>query len=149
MNIQRKKRSLWIMSFVIVMFFVFGAAYRVFSTLPLLDNSNDYPEIENLADKKTFPELSAFFAQLARKKGAVYAYKVLNTALLPPNTDLHLLGHVVGDVLFRQEGLKGIQKCTQDFRNACSHSIVVGLFLQDGEKALSQIADVCRKAPGG
>lgn len=39
--------------------------------------------------------------------------------------------------------------CTQDFRNACSHSIVVGLFSDKGEAALPEITDSCRNAPGG
>ncbi len=109
-----------------------------------------YPEVEQIKSiDQSFASLSNFFSQLAKAKGGVYAYEVLKRAELPPNTDLHLLGHVVGDELFKQKGMEGIQYCTQDFRNACSHSIVVGLFLQEGESALDKIANVCRRAPGG
>lgn len=97
----------------------------------------------------SFTQLKSFFSDLAQKKGAQYAFEELKKANLPPDTDLHLLGHVVGDILYEQLGANGIQICTQDFRNACSHSIVVGLFTNNGESALSEIQDSCKKAPGG
>ena len=134
--------ALMLLSFIVG----FESKARLITTM---NTSSAYPEIAALAGKKTFVELSQFFAATARRKGAVYAFKLLNSARLPPNTDMHLLGHVIGDVLFRQEGINGIYKCTQDFRNACSHSIVVGLYLEKGEEALTQMADICRKAPGG
>lgn len=31
-------------------------------------------------------------------QGAKYAFDILKTAPVPPNTDTHLLGHVVGDI---------------------------------------------------
>src|SRR5437762_3691731 len=70
------------------------------------------------ADPKDFPEpsssfdqLKSYFQGLAQKKGARYAYEVLKAAPLGPNIDLHLLGHVVGDELYKQEGLNGITDC--------------------------------------
>ncbi len=110
-----------------------------------------YPEASRIGQNvQTFQELSARFAALAEKKGAVYAFGVLKRADLPPNTDLHLLGHVVGDELYKQKGVAGIADCTQDFRNACSHSIVIGALNEfGGGKALSLIDAACKKAPGG
>ncbi len=112
-----------------------------------------YPEIKEIQDKQitSFVELTKYFTELANKKGGEYAFKVLLIAPIPPNTDMHLLGHTVGDVLYKQKGLEGIKVCTQDFRNACSHSIVVGLLLEKGEsqEVLSQITDACKQAPGG
>lgn len=109
-----------------------------------------YPEASVLQDKTySFGELLAFFTKLAHTKGAVYAYEVLKMAELPPNTDMHLLGHVVGDELYKQKGIDGMSVCTQDFRNACSHAIVVGYFLAYGEDGLNDIAKACRAAPGG
>lgn len=109
------------------------------------------PEIEYLQASalQSFEELSKYFSELAKEKGGAYAYEVLKQAPVPPGTDMHLLGHVVGDILYGQEGLNGIKVCTHDFRNACSHTIVVGLFLEQGESALSQIAETCYQAPGG
>lgn len=109
-----------------------------------------YPEAvaigKNVAD---FKQLSARFTDLAKEKGAVYAYEVLRRAELPPNTDLHLLGHSVGDELYKQKGVAGISDCTQDFRNACSHTIVIGALQEFGEAAFPKIREACKLAPGG
>lgn len=110
----------------------------------------EYPEVENLRREKfSFKELSNYFTNLAEKKGAEYAFEVLKVAPIPPGIDMHLMGHVVGDILYKQRGAEGMTVCTQDFRNACSHSIVVGLLLEKGETALSEINMACQKAPGG
>lgn len=98
---------------------------------------------------QSYPVLSAYFKHLAQTSGAAHAYDVLRTAALPPNVDLHLLGHVIGAVLYQQQGIDGIKICTMDFRNACSHSIVIGAFLEKGEAALPEIRDACNEAPGG
>ena len=112
--------------------------------------SGSYPELTDIADKSlSFGELSSFFKKLAREKGAEYAFGALKVAKLPPDTDLHLLGHVVGDELYKQKGLQGITVCTNDFRNACSHTIVIGLLMEKGEGALPTIAQACAQAPGG
>ncbi len=109
-----------------------------------------YEEAVYLETKRmSFEELKPYFQELAGKKGARYAFEVLKIARLPSNIDLHLLGHVVGDELYKQEGSKGMTACDNDFRNACSHSIVIGLFFDKGEAALPEIVDACRKAPGG
>lgn len=128
------KFKLVLISFLILDIFLFA--------LWLSGNKTEYKDM-------SFAQLKEEFSDLAWKKGAQYAYGVLKKANLPPNTDLHLLGHVVGDILYKQQGANGIQICTQDFRNACSHSIVVGLFTDKGENALSEIENSCGKAPGG
>jgi hypothetical protein len=109
-----------------------------------------YPEVKQLAETNmSFKELSDYFSSLAYKKGAVYAFEILKRAYIPPNIDIHLLGHIVGDILYKQQGAKGITHCTPDFRNACSHTIVIGTLLEKGPDSFSEIADLCRKAPGG
>ncbi len=97
----------------------------------------------------SFSELSARFTKLAQDKGGVYAFQVLKVADLPPNTDVHLLGHAVGEVLYKQKGVAGIVDCTQDFRNACSHTIVTGALSDFGSGALPKIKQACLDAPGG
>ena len=105
---------------------------------------------KDFAEKNfSFNDLKAYFTKLAREEGAAYAFDVLKIAKLPANTDTHLLGHAVGDILYEQKGAEGIIVCTQDFRNACSHSIVIGLLSDKGEDALSDIDNACKKAPGG
>lgn len=99
----------------------------------------------------SFQELEQRFAALADEKGALYAYDILRKAPLPEGTDLHLLGHAVGDKLYAQKGTEGIALCTEEFRNACSHSIVIGTLNELGpsQEALALIDASCRKAPGG
>lgn len=110
-----------------------------------------YPEAMILGQGvSSFEDLSDKFEELARSKGAVYAFKVLKVASLPPNTDLHLLGHRVGEILYEQKGVGGIAGCTQDFRNACSHTIVIGALNEYGSAGAGPlIKDACTKAPGG
>lgn len=109
-----------------------------------------YPELAELEDKNlSFKEFADYFTRLAEDKGAKYAFDVLRVVDAPSGIDMHLAGHIVGGVLYRQEGAAGIRTCTHDFRNACSHSIVIGLLLEKGEQALREIADACRQAPGG
>jgi len=88
----------------------------------------------------SFKELANYFTEIAEAKGAPYALDVLKAAPIPLDTDMHLLAHTVGDILYRQQGLEGIKVCTHDFRNACSHSVVIGAFLEQGEAALPGIA---------
>ncbi|HYE22298.1 MAG TPA: hypothetical protein VD998_01770 [Verrucomicrobiae bacterium] len=114
----------------------------------------DYGEIESIkGSNMDFGQLSKYFSDLAEEQGGEYAYKSLAKAAalsyIPQNIDLHLLGHVVGDVLYKQEGIDGIKVCTNDLRNACSHSIVVGALLEFGESSLGEIVDTCKLAPGG
>lgn len=98
---------------------------------------------------ENFTELADRFELLAEEKGGEYAYGVLLRAKLPHGTDLHLLGHTVGDVLYSQRGIEGIYVCTQEFRNACSHSIVIGALNEFGEGGLPRIREACTRAPGG
>lgn len=109
-----------------------------------------YAEAETLASGVgSFEGLSARLEAIAHEKGAAYAFEVLKRADLPRNTDLHLLGHVVGDAMYRQEGTAGMLQCTHDFRNACSHAIVIGTLAERGEGGLPEIREACQKAPGG
>lgn len=112
--------------------------------------TDNYPEVSQLEGKDLkFSELKKFFQNLANEKGAEYAYELLRVAPIPKNIDMHLMGHIVGDVLYKQKGASGIKICTEDFRNACSHTIVVGLLLDKGEQALAEISKACGQAPGG
>ncbi len=127
---------------------VLGISISFFADIP---RTSIAVELRYLEEHPTlsFQELSDYFSGIADVHGALYAYDILRRATLPPNTDTHLLGHVVGDALYRERGVTGIEMCTQEFRNACSHSIVIGVLTDEGEEGLSTIADACRKAPGG
>jgi hypothetical protein len=109
-----------------------------------------YPEVRKLeGNSMNFKELSVYFERLAKDKGAVYAFDVLKRAHIPPNTDIHLVAHGIGDVLFDEKGTLGILDCTDDFRNACSHQIVINTLVREGPDSFPKIADICRQAPGG
>lgn len=123
---------------------VSGAKSKITQT-----KTGDFSELLKVPKEGGFKELSDFFVEIAEKKGAVYAFEVLRRAEMPPNTDLHLMGHEIGDILYKQEGIEGIKYCTQDFRNACSHSVVINIFYEEGEGAISKIRDACSRAPGG
>ncbi len=148
-SLQKQNFKSWLPKIVLVLIVSFLISLKIGWTNPLTP-AQSYPELKLLSSQNlSFPELETFFKQTADLKGAEHAYAILRQAALPPGTDLHLLGHVVGDVLFKQQGADGIRICTQEFRNACSHSVVVGLFQDKGEAALPKIIDACRKAPGG
>ncbi len=118
-------------------------------SFPSLTGAN-YAEVGELTGVTwSFQEYSTYFQKLAEKKGAEYAFEVLKRAPLANGTDLHLLGHVVGDMLYEQEGIEGIKTCTPDFRNACSHSVVIGILNKEGEGSLPKIVETCKEAPGG
>lgn len=76
-------------------------------------------------------------------------YRLLISTQLPPNIDLHLLGHAVGNLMYEKYGLDAMQYCTPDLRNACSHSVVIGALLDNGLAALEDVHAACKKAPGG
>lgn len=129
---------------MLILLAVAGAAYFV------LHPRVAYPEAATIGwGAESFADLQGRFTELADEKGASYTFEVLRRASLPPNTDIHFLGHTVGDALYAQKGIDGIVECTQDFRNACSHSIVIGAFVEHGEGAFPLIREACKKAPGG
>jgi hypothetical protein len=115
-------------------------------------HTNKFPEAATIGlGNPDFQEISDRFTALAEKKGAVYAFDVEKIATLPPDIDTHLLGHVIGGVLYQQKGINGIADCTPDFRNACSHAIVIGALNEfgTGSATVAMVQAACKKAPGG
>lgn len=149
---NRNKLPIFILLFVICV---------LFSLLLLLPSQsiNGYPvfspdkapELQEILTRRfsSFSELSGYFRDVSKKKGALYGFQVLRYSRLPAQTDFHLLAHSVGDVLYQQQGSEGMKYCTNEFRNACSHSIVIGTLLEKGENSLTTLSNICEKAPGG
>lgn len=153
-RIHRKKTAVLflVISFLVLLNVSLGVFYLKISKDALVVSSPyvQYPELTEVdMTAMNFQELSSYLTKIADVKGAVYAFEILKRAKLPAKVDTHLLAHTIGDMLFKQKSAQGIQYCTHDFRNACSHSIVIGLFLEKGEKAIAELAPLCRKAPGG
>src|SRR3989344_6028548 len=74
--------------------------------------STRYSEAARIGKQaKNFDELAERFHVLARDKGALYAFEVLRRAELPQDTDIHLLGHAIGDELYIQNGVAGMADC--------------------------------------
>lgn len=123
-----------------------------FFALRNISADNPFPEAATIARGATsFTVLADRFSELAKEKGGAYAFNVLKVATLPPHTDTHLLGHTIGDVFYSQAGIAGIADCTQDFRNACSHTIVIGALNEfgSGDSTRDLIDEACKQAPGG
>lgn len=112
-----------------------------------------YPEVDTLSQMtertSVFADYESYLAEVAKKKGGEYAFSLMKTGPLPFGLDTHLLGHVVGDILYAQKGVDGMAYCTHDFRNACSHTIVIGALLEFGTAAVERIRSACESAPGG
>lgn len=100
-------------------------------------------------EQASFDDFVDFFTDIAKKKGGVYAFDLMRVSEFPFGLDQHLLGHSVGDILYEQKGISGMSLCTQDFRNACSHTMVIGALLEFGEGVLPKIREACHLAPGG
>ena len=137
--------------FLVLLNISLGVFYLKFLTVAeATETIPAYPELAAVPmQAMSSEELKSYLKKIAETKGGVYAFEILKRADLPEKVDVHLTAHTIGDILFKQKGAKGIQYCTHDFRNACSHSIVIGLFLKEGEKGLSDLAPLCKKAPGG
>ncbi len=144
-----KKIYFGIFSIAILIIFVGFLITFLKSNSVFFNSKNTFPELTKLNNNFSFQELEIFFKDLAEKNGAEYAFNALKIAPLPPNTDIHLLAHTVGNILYKQQGIEGIKICTQDFRNACSHSIVIGVLIDRGPEAINDISNTCKSAPGG
>lgn len=121
--------------------------------IPASNQSDSTVKNEHLEQITTLPNefrvLNDYFLDISKELGGKYGFMLLREAELPPNTDIHLLGHTVGDILYTQEGIDGMKYCTHEFRNACSHSIVIGGLLENGLGIFDHIHEACSQAPGG
>lgn len=160
------KRQVIVFTFLSILTFLFAAAwiYLPPTEKDISDNGSDTVEPDGtvisaeersndrfLAEKQItdFNSAAKFFSALAREKGAVYAFDLMQEVNVPPGIDMHLLGHTVGDILYEQQGLEGMKYCTPAFRNACSHTVVIGAMLEEGLGVFDEVNGVCKEAPGG
>ncbi len=92
---------------------------------------------------------SDYFTTLANTKGALYAFETLRRTDFQAPVNTHGIGHAIGRVLYGEKGLGGMSDCTEEFRSACAHSIVIHAFAAQGPGALQAIVGACKRAPGG
>lgn len=103
----------------------------------------------NAIHASNYNEAVGYLKHVSELYGGEVGYDVLRHINLPEGSDVHLAGHEIGNILFKQQGLSGMRFCTQEFRNACSHTIVIGALLKDGLDSLKTVHEVCHTAPGG
>lgn len=96
----------------------------------------------------TFPEVRDYLTQVAARDGAVSAFDVLIKNDLPRGIDSHLMGHFVGDLLYKEMGVTGLQHCTDDIGFACAHSIVINALLDFGDDFFMEVNQICKQATG-
>lgn len=110
--------------------------------------SKDQEYQYELSTKKSFSELADFFVDVAKKEGGEYAFDLLIQNNDIAGQDTHLLGHFIGDVLYKQKGIDAISICTPDLGYACAHSTVIGALLEKGPEVFNEIHEVCNKVEG-
>lgn len=147
--IWTKKNHFFVVCFVFASILLLGVGHNYYLKSQKKVQSSVVELTKEKLSTMNFKDLKKYFIALANAKGASYAFDVLKGAQFKANIDTHLMAHFVGDILYKQKGADGIQICTQDFRNACSHAIVIGLFQEKGLQALPEISKACEKAPGG
>lgn len=76
--------------------------------------------------------------------GAEKSDGLLNALDLPPTGDTHLLGHEVGEMLYRKHGIDGLRQCSRSFLMACYHGLVIRAVGTEGERDLGTIFEVCQ-----
>lgn len=112
--------------------------------------TQEYTEVKELADTHLNErEYADRFSDIAREKGALYAFEVLRRTAFPSDINVHSIAHAVGYVLFQEKGISGMYDCTEEFRSACSHAIVIQALSMGGAHAIEDIVKTCKSAPGG
>lgn len=126
-----------------------GNAFVVMKILARDPLDAEVPVIQDAVLRMNNIQLDEFFAKVAHDEGAVFAYNVLRKIQLPQGVDAHVVGHTIGEILYKQQGVEGIRYCTDEFNNACSHAVVIGHFTNKGEGVIKEIAEECKQVPGG
>ncbi|MEK9160543.1 MAG: hypothetical protein AAB440_00705 [Patescibacteria group bacterium] len=110
-----------------------------------------YPEVTELSSSSWSADAYAgYLTDLAKRKGAVYAFAVLYKASFPFGIDTHVLGHRIGYVLYDERGSEAIRYCTETYRDdACVHAVVIQEYVTQGRAALTTLAAACESIPRG
>lgn len=123
-------------------FFVTEAIHQTLS--PELSSENISRDITQI-EKLSFPDTVAYFETSAKEQGALYAYELLRQLPSTVHANRHLLGHVIGSILYEQMGTDGLRFCTKEFEFSCYHSVVASVIAADGFEVLSELNELCRE----
>lgn len=103
--------------------------------------SEKNPQAPEKIESKEYRE---FWISKVDKVGAGKAYKEFKDSaeLLPIGTQ-HLAGHIIGDVIYEQEGVSGIAICDSSFGFACFHGLFTIALVTDGVDVVKEIDKEC------
>lgn len=136
------KKNLLFFAVTLLLVVVVGLSYAT--------HNRPYAEVGELSDVVlNEKEYFNYFSKLAKVKGSLYAFEVLRRSKLPLGVNTHSIAHAIGYVLFDEKGISGIYDCTEEFRSACSHAIVIQGLSKGGSSSIQEIIETCRRAPGG
>lgn len=130
-------------------FFLVEASHGVEKYLGNEDayDASDSVEMERqVAYAKTLEvsELTRYFKKLSDEAGAPYAYEILRqvqSSFIEPYN--HLFGHIIGDELFKQQNIEGLDVCTSEFTFACYHSVIARVLAEQGFESVDEINEKC------
>lgn len=131
-------------------FFVVALCLAALTGLLYMTHERPYSEAESLSDMVlTENGYTDYFSRLAEEKGSLYAFEVLRRIKLPAGVNVHSVAHGIGYILYEEKGISGIYDCTEEFRSACAHAVVIRALSENGPNAKSEIIRACEAAPGG
>lgn len=110
-----------------------------------------YPEVAEISSSSwTQDEYTNYLTELAREKGAVYAFDVLHRSSFPFGINTHALGHPLGYILHEEKGSSAITFCTNRYHDdSCMHGVVIQEFIVEGRNALATLAKECENVGRG
>jgi hypothetical protein len=97
-----------------------------------------------IPEKIESKEYREFWISRVDEVGAGDAYEEFKKSAqrLPIGTQ-HLAGHIIGDVIYEQEGVSGIAICDSSFGFACFHGLFTIALATDGVKVVKEIDKEC------
>lgn len=130
----------WTCIIVILLIILFSNRTAIFQ---------DSERIPQLGSEWTEKEYVQHFESIASEKGSLYAFELLRNTQMPHGVNIHSVGHGIGRIHYEQQGISGIRDCTEEFRSACAHQIVIGALVDFGLPSLSEVVSACELAKGG
>jgi hypothetical protein len=103
-------------------------------------------EITQIVALKTPSAQSAELLKLLKRVGPVETQEQMLHSGLPFTGETHLLIHTVGDYIYNQYGLDGLQYCRDYFLSACYHGFIIDALADHGLDGVAEAMESCRKA---
>jgi len=98
-------------------------------------NSKEFLLLATDEQKNYITELS--------KQSPYKAWAYLTNLVEFNNNSGHKLAHIIGSVLYQQNGIKAFKLCTKEFAYGCYHGIISGFLLENKNKDIVTITKEC------